>query len=178
MKKNTIAILVLLCLAILSFTACAAEPINETASAATAVTTGEANVTSTAPEAPLDPVSEAKAELESKGWENIQVAEGFLDFRARWGIIIEPTDEEKSLRLTNVIGEIEGKDDCPISAVVIIAFSDDMPMGKRYAIFYVSKAGRPMETYWDDATDQAHIKSQNEILQADDQALWHYMYSH
>ena len=176
--KSIIAILMLFVSVVVLLTACAAEPINEAASAATAVTTGGASVASTAPEAPLDPVSEAKAELESKGWENIQVTEDFLDFRARWGVIVEPTDKDKGLRLTNVIGETEGDHDTPLSAVVMIAYSDDQPMGKRYMIFYASKSGRVMETYWDDQTGEAHIKSQEEILRVDDQALWDFMYSY
>jgi len=169
--EKTLTILALLLSFAIFLTACASEPASETTSATTAVTTG---VTSTAPEEPLDPVGEAKAELESKGWEDIRVVEGHMDFRPWGGLILEPTDKEKDWSIVNVMGH-GGDDRNPITAIIKIAFSDETPMGGRYKVMYVSQGGRAMDTYMVDGKEYVDM---NKTLHADDQVLWDYMYSY
>jgi len=182
--KTTIAILALLCVAVLSFAACASESAPEPTSEAPIVTTDEASETSatsetsTAPEEPLDPVSEAKAELERKGWENIRVVEGHMDYR-QWGaLILEPTDEEKDWSIVNVMGQVDGMYNNPITAIIKIAFSKEEPVGERYQAFYVSQGGRVKDTYYDSDAGKVRVIDQKEIVSADDEDLWHYMYSY
>ncbi len=120
-------------------------------------------------------VREVKADMEKKGWKNIEVTEGFLDEKIgeQTGLVLERTDEEKKMHIISVSGQIEGKYGNPLFAVVELVYDDEMSQGEIYQIFYVSSSGRIMTPEYNDISDDP-----NSLLNADDQELWYYMYSY
>ena len=114
-------------------------------------------------------IKEVKDELESKGWNNIEVVEGEAD-SSRWGgLVLEDTVKDVDFLLYTVIGQVDGKFDNPISVVVKIVFTSEYPKGARDEVFYVSKAGR---------YESAEHFDPGGILIATDKELWDYMYSY
>ncbi len=107
---------------------------------------------------------EVKEKLESKGWKDIRLIEGWGDWEIYdpYGTLVELTEEEKNMTVYTVWGQRED-----ISAVVRVAFDGVTPEGRIYKVFYKSVSGR----YFDSAED-------NEILSAEDEELLDFMHSY
>lgn len=126
--------------------------------------------------AETDIVDSIKSELDSKGWKDIEVSEGFLDekIKEQTGLVLDRTDEEKKMNILSVSGQIEGKYDNPLFAVVELVYGDEMSQGEIYQIFYISSSGRMMTPENSGISDL----EPNSLLSADNQELWDYMYSY
>lgn len=114
-------------------------------------------------------IEAAVHELEIKGWTDIEIIRGEAD-SSRWGgLVIDTIDIEDGVDLYTVLGKTAGMHHNPITAAVEITFDHETFEWKRQRVYYVSEAGRYMGA--DDLMP-------DEILAADDQILWSYLYSY
>ena len=112
-------------------------------------------------------MQEIANELENKGWKRLELIEGEADSVTRWGIFLDTTYEDETL--CTIIGQTDGLYGNSISAVVIITFDEESHAWQREEVYYISESGR----YWGGI--QLHY---DEILAADSQELYDYMYSY
>ncbi len=121
---------------------------------------------------------EVKADMEEKGWKDVDYKEGLIYDSFRESVVIEPSEEEKGLLIYSVWGHTDGMYDNPITAVVEIALNGERQEGEIYKIFYVSKAGRDSFVSAYDEKQSYSYFDEDEVVFADDKDLWDYMYSY
>lgn len=136
-------------------------------------TTTESDIWSNAPAI----CGEVKEELESKGWEVLQLIEGWGDWETWriYGQLAQLTEEEKNMNVFTVWGQWEGLAENSIDIVVRIVFDDESPDGRIYKVFYQSLAGRYLAADYFISGSPVEI---DEILTTDDEELLEFMYSY
>ena len=118
----------------------------------------------------VEVVNSAKEELTGKGWGDLDAFEGEVDYKAQYGVSLEPTNTDENAVLYTVLGKVDGKNNNPITVIIQYLFSADSPKGKLVNVIYISKSGR--NSIGDDYFEN------NKIVDADDRELWNLMYSY
>ncbi|MCD8049177.1 MAG: hypothetical protein LUG52_06185 [Clostridia bacterium] len=128
-------------------------------------------------------ICSVKDEMESLGWENISIDEGWGNWQA-WGegsTYLPPEELEEDMRMYTLWGTVYGSGEGPynnpdnsLDIIVQIVFDDDNPDGYIYNVIYTSRSGRDM----DSDTSLFDFLENNEILSTDTESLWAYMYSY
>lgn len=129
------------------------------------------------PENSANIIEAVAAELKSKGWNDIEVDEGFIDEKIteQTSSILSRTDDEKDMNVYFVSGQAKKYFFNPLFVYVEIAYDDEPSEGEIYRVFYSSSSGRDLNAQpW----QMYSTVGADEIMSVDDQRLVRYMYSY